>query len=43
MAIESLRSVYRSSRLKNENVTGSAYSTEAGGMINRPGVSGKTT
>ena len=42
-AIESLRSVYRSSRLKNEKVTGSAYSTDAGGMIKRPAVSGKTT
>ena len=39
---ESLRNVYRSSRLKNENVTGNAYSTDAGGMISRPGASGNT-
>src|SRR2546426_890106 len=43
IAIESLRSVYRSSRLKNENVTGSAYSTDAGGTIRRPAASGNTT
>src|SRR6185437_5214426 len=38
----SLRSEYRSSRLKTENPTGTAYATVAGGIAIRPGASGNS-
>src|SRR3989442_2204440 len=38
----SLRSEYRSSRLKSENPTGTAYATVAGGITIRPGASGNS-
>src|SRR2546429_166680 len=38
----SLRNEKRSSRLKNEKLAGTAYSTVAGGMTIRPGASGNT-